>query len=210
MNSILRPDERAAQASIGRAEKSKNVLTGAATAIGGAALSAKILPFLNEYIPVDLALKGISKVAPKIGQFLSQGQSMGLTPESGLEYLKGEVEKDISNQKTKESRNIIEQVSPELHTFIDQEIRKGRKPVEAGAIAQNDKRFGSIVKKLEKTHKTPWSQIIQSIYGTGETAQPNQQQAPQGQQQPGQGLAPGVAQIMQQGQAILQKFRGQG
>jgi hypothetical protein len=174
MNSTLRPDERAAQAEIERAQKGKNLLTSAAGATAGAAGASQILPFLNKHVPMDLAIKGISKVAPKIGALLKQGQSLGLSAQSGLDYLKGEAEK--SSQPAKQNGNIIEQESPELHQFIDQEIRKGRQPIEAGALAQNDKRFSDIIKKLMKAHKTPWSSIIESIYGTGQTAMPNQQQ----------------------------------
>jgi hypothetical protein len=214
MDSTLRPDERAAQAQIRRAQNVKNTVTGGITAVGGAALAGKVIPFLSEYIPANLAIKGISKVAPKIGEFLSKGQSYGLTAESGLDYLRGEVGKleQSAQEPAKKSKNIIEQESPELYSFLDQEIRKGRKPIEAGALAQNDKRFSEIIKKLMKAHKTPWSNIIESIYGAGDTALPSQQPAQQPtpqQQQAGQGIDPAVAQIMAQGEQILKGFRGQ-
>src|SRR6185312_10659550 len=98
----------------------------------------------------------------------------------------------------KESRNIIQQYSPELHQFIDQEVRKGHKPIEAGAIAQADKRFKDIISKLTKDHQTPWSNILESVYGGGEQALP-----PQNPQQPQQQSGQGQQALM----AILQKIQ---
>ena len=80
----------------------------------------------------------------------------------------GEKSEEGQQEPAKQNKNIIEQESPELHSFVDQEIRKGRKPIEAAALAQKDKRFSNVIKKLMKTHKTSWSNIIESIFGSGE------------------------------------------
>lgn len=50
----------------------------------------KLIPFLDEYIPEDLALKGISKVSPKIGSFLKKGLSKGLPLAGGLQFLRSQ------------------------------------------------------------------------------------------------------------------------
>ncbi|MFA7192395.1 MAG: hypothetical protein WC089_03810 [Candidatus Paceibacterota bacterium] len=173
-------------------------------------LVSKILPLLSSHVPETFAKKAIQRIDPRIGKFLKDAEDEGATFDEAKEFISQKLE------PAKQNNNIIQQVSPELHTFIDQEIRKGRKPIEAAALAQNDKRFGSIIQKLMKTHKTPWSSIIESIYGNGDMAQAQQGQ-PQGQEQQqsgqqaqgGQGLDPMVAQILQQGNAIMQKFRGQ-
>ncbi len=112
-------------------------------------------------------------------------------------------------------RSVIEQYSPELYQFMLQQIVSGRDPIQAGAIAQNDKRFSPIIQKMQKDSNMSWSQIIQKIFGTGaqasyqqmnqqqpQQAQQMQQQAqgqPQGQQAPGQG--------QQALMAILQEIR---
>lgn len=54
-------------------------------------LLQKIVPFLNESIPEDLALKGIGKVSPKIHSFLNNGISKGLTLASGLAFLRSQL-----------------------------------------------------------------------------------------------------------------------
>lgn len=173
----MRPDEEANRSEIERDREtrrsiSKGVGTAVAlgTGLGTAAVSARVLPFLSTFIPKDLAMKGLSKVAPKVADFLKRGQSMGLNVEEGIQFIRDSIKPKEGKQpdKAKDNRNIIEQYSPELHQFIAQQVNSGRPPIEAAAIAQNDKRFSEVIKKLSKDHKTPWSSIIDSVYGTGQ------------------------------------------
>lgn len=206
MNEYQRPDEKAAQSEIERAKKLNKVgktVAGAAIGLGTAAiggpgiasmasgLSSRLLPLLNKYITPDLAVKGISKVSPKLGEFLKKGMASGLPIKEGLDFLKGEMTKgQPQEQKAPDQRNIIEQYSPELHQFLKDEITKGRPPIEAGALAQSQDKFKNIIKKLSQDHKTDFSSILQSIYGSGQqgSSQPQQpQQQSQQSQQPGQG-----------------------
>lgn len=221
MTGFLRPDEKAAQAEIERASNLRNTIKkGAGAAIGlgtaavGASLSSKILPFLNQYIPADLAMKGISKLSPKLGEFLKQGQSMGLDVQEGINFIKDKME------KPKEGRNIIQQYSDELYSFLDQNIKSGKKIMEAVAAADMDPKFKKIVNKIEQDHKTPFTSIAQSIFKENEGSQASSsapaQQKPQGAinqlLQQSQGMQP---QMQQQGQgaanlmAILQKIQQQ-
>lgn len=214
MTNYLRPDEQATLSEIERsqsrdrnlnriAKTTANVGLAAGTAGVGLAASkigSKILPLLNEFIPTDFAIKGISKISPELGNFLKKGMEKGLDVKEGLNFIKDNImsSEQAKTEEPKKNKNIIEQESPELHQFLDQLIRGGRKPIEAAALAQNDKRFASVIQKLSKTHKVPWSQIIQNIYGTGETAQPNQQQQTnQGQQQQQRGISPKVQEALQ-------------
>lgn len=197
---VLRSDEVANQAEVERDQKFRgnvgkgfSAVASLGTAAAGGALASKVMPFLNQYIPAGLAMKGINKVSPQLGAFLQKGHEMGLDVEEGLDFIKGKLGGE-RKEPAKQDRNIIQQESPELHTFIDQEIRKGRKPIEAGALAQNDKRFSDVIKKLMKAHKTPWSSIIQSIYGTGDMAQSGQQRQAEQPAQPTQGSQGGPGQ----------------
>lgn len=196
----------------------------ASTAVGlsgGAALSSKIAPFLSEYITPELALKGISKVSPKFGDALKRGMEGGLSLQSGLDFLKQSMEKPQEKEQQQEEENpqqnvnVIEQYSPPLHQYIKKLIENGSSPAEAAAKAKKflDKKELDIISKMEKDHKTDWLNIVQSIFGKGDMAQPQQQmqgqpQQQQAQQQSGQGVDPQLAQILQQGNAILQKYRG--
>ena len=179
----------------------KNAGSIAATAYAGGGLVNRVLPFLSKYIPQNLAIKGLSKIDPRYGKFIEKAMSAGKSFEEVKEFIGSKIEEEVESKKpAKQNKNIIEQESPELHQFLDQEIRKGRKPIEAAAIAQNDKRFSDLIGKLSKKHKTPWSNIIESVFGKGDMAQPNQQQE-QPLQQDGQ-TGPGQQALM----GILQKI----
>lgn len=210
--SVLRPDEEVRRV---KQERTKNIegtlKTGLGTALNvgtslaGAGLASKVLPFLSEYIPTSLAIKGINKISPKLGKMLMQGEKMGLDPKEGLNFIKEKMEPKKQEQ-VKEHRNIIQQYSPELHQFILNKIKEGRTPTEAGALAmlgeKGTKAFKSIIDKITQQHKTPFQSILESIYGNGQTAQPQQEQPIQQPQQANaqpRGLNPSI-------QAALEKI----
>ncbi len=187
MSNFLRPDEMATESEIrkskNRSEEFKTGLTAIAglgtSSIGHKAVS-KILPFLSEYIPEDLAFKGINKVVPGLGSFLKNGLKQGLSLKSGLDYLKNEFKNESQQQPAKESRNIIQQYSPELFQYIQERIQKGIDPISAGATAQNISKFSNIIKKISKDHKADWSSILQTVFGNQENQQQSSsKQAPQ-------------------------------
>jgi hypothetical protein len=206
---ISRSDEQANQSEIERDKKFRGNIGKAVGTIGTPAiagpLASRILPFLNEYIPPALAVKGINKVSPKLGDFLNKGQEMGLNIEEGLNFIK----QKLGGQKselTKENRNIIQQYSPELFQFIDEEIKGGRNSIEgAAAIAQNDKRFSNIIQKIIKDHKAPWSSIVESIFRGQGNPQENQQKDQEIQSQ--QGNLQAKDQLLQAMQALSQQLR---
>jgi hypothetical protein len=144
---------------------------GLAIGTGGSMIAknaiSKIAPLLNSFVPWSFAKKALNKIDPRIGSFIKNSEDDGAESSEIKDFLSEKIKK---SEPPKDNRNIIEQYSPELHQFIDQQIRGGRKPIEAAAIAQNDKRFSDIIKKLSKDHKTPWSSIIDSVYGMGERA----------------------------------------
>lgn len=209
----MRPDELTSQAQIEKNESfTKKLKSGAKTAVGlatsaaGLGLGAKILPFINEFIPTDLAVKGISKVSPQAGDLLRKGMSQGLDVKDGLQFLKESFAKQGEAKKTQENRSIIEQYSPELNQFIQGEIQKGRTPMEAGALAQLQKGFKKVISQMTKDHNIPFSAILQTAFGEPGMAQGQPQQAQQPQGQPAQGQQqPGQGQ--QALMAILQKLQ---
>ena len=99
MSAYLRPDEQASKSQIERshswnkaAKKAGSTALNIGATIAGAGIAQKILPFLNEFISPELALKGISKVSPKLGDILNRGMSRGLNLKDGLAYLKEQFE----------------------------------------------------------------------------------------------------------------------
>lgn len=207
MTNYLRPDEKATESEIRKSQGRTNAIrtgleTASSIAVAGLASTAasKIAPFLNQYIPEDLAFKGINKVMPAIGKFLKDGMGQGLSLKSGLDYLKSEFSKE-EEKNTQENRNIIQKYSPELHQFISENIQQGRSPLEAGALAslerKGQKNFKNIIKKIEEDYKSPWSAILETVYGNkGQSNQKQEQTQQNPQQQSQQQSGPGQSALM--------------
>ena len=180
---------------------------GGGLASAGAKAASKLVPkigsLINKYIPDKLMAAGLSKLDPRFKEFIQGALDQGYTmediranlgeklDESGQESPDNAENRQESTKNSKDNRNIIEQYSPELHQFIDQEVKKGRKPLEAGAIAQNDKRFKDVITKLSKDHKTPWSSILEAVYGAAQSTNASQGGQPTQQPQQGQPAQPG-------------------
>jgi hypothetical protein len=199
---MMRPDEQANQAEIMRDQRMRSTVgkgVNAAIGIASGAAGARVLPFLSEYIPIDLAMKGLQKVSPKIADFLKRGQSAGLNIKEGMEYVKEQLIPKEQTQQDK--RNLVEMHSPELHQFITQHIKSGKSHKQAGALAKLPRKegdFNKVIEKLMKENNATWEDILESVYGGQQAAQQSQQptvQAPaqqpnqpqqQGQSGPGQ------------------------
>ncbi len=236
----MRPDEKATQNIIERQKQSdQNLKSGIKTAanIGLTAAGitgiSKIAPFLSEFIPEDLALKGIKKVSPKLGSIIESGVASGLSVKSGFDFLKdqlgskknAETQEEQKKESPPDNRNAIQKYSPSLSNYIKGLIENGSSPAEAAAKSKKylDKPQLDLIKKMEDDYKSDWLNIVESIFGKGDMAQ-NQQQIVNeamnpphsvppnhplaSQQQAQQGIDPQLAQILQQGQSLLQKFRG--
>lgn len=186
------------------AKTALSIGSAAATAAGATAFApilAKAAPFLSQYIPEKLAIQGLSKINPKLGKFVQTALNSGYDFGEVRNFI-GEQIKESQTPQPKDNRNIIEQESPELHQFIVEEIKNGRNHLQAGAIAQNDKRFSEVIKKLSNSHKLPWSQILSSVYENQEKNPETKPDMPNEEQ-----INPQLAQLLQQGSDILQKFR---
>jgi hypothetical protein len=176
-------------------------------------LISKISPLLNPKVPESFAKKALEKVDPRLGKFSKVAAEMGATWVETRDFIQNKID---SSEPAKQNGNIIQQYSPNLFQYMKELIGKGSSPIEAAAKARKflDKKQQDIIAKMEKDHKTDWSSIVQTVFG-GEGMAPEQQQQGQPQQeqpqqqQGGQGLDPGVAQILQQGNEIMKRFRGQ-
>lgn len=170
--------------------------------LAGAALAKgtlkRILPFLSEHIDPEMSVKGVSKADPRLGNAMQHALDIGYPQDQINEHVRSSIEpEEIKQEPAKQNKNIIEQYSPELHQYILEKVQKGETPLAAATKATLDntlgKKFKEVLEKISKQHKTPWHNIIESIYGSGQTAQPQQQATspqpqPQAQPQQGQGL----------------------
>ncbi|CAB4132627.1 hypothetical protein UFOVP256_59 [uncultured Caudovirales phage] len=195
------------------AKTAANVGLAAGTAAGAASFApilARAAPFLSQYIPEGLAIKGLSKINPKFGAFIKSAIDSGYDFQQVKDFI-GEQIQGAQGQPAKDNRNVIEQHSPELNTFLSEKIKGGEDPIRAAALALFEKGnpFEPIIRKIEKEHKTNWSQLVQSIYGGGQgqgqpMAQQAQPQTPAPQQ--GQPMQSPQGQGAQALQTILQKI----
>lgn len=154
MTSYLRPDEQSSQTrSQASNERDKKYKTGVksavsiASTVAGVGAAHKILPFLSSFIPFDLALKGISKVSPKIGDFLKRGMESGLDAKEGLEFLRqglsnGEKQQQDPYQpildKTKQIQERLANLGNEVDQRSQQQNQKSGQG-DAALLAQLDK-----------------------------------------------------------------------
>jgi len=164
----------------------------AASLYGGGSMISRAMPFLNQYIPADLAIKGLSKINPKFGQFieksLKNGHSFDQIKEFILEKLET-AEESRPKEKQPDQKNIIQKYSPELFNFMKDLIGKGKSPLEAGALATiglGGKNYSKEIKKMESDNKADWSSIIESVFGTAQQPQGNQQMSQMTQEPPQQ------------------------
>lgn len=208
----MRPDEKSAEARISRAKNFESAVKNTAFGFGSAALGAnltsKLLPLLNEFIPTDLAVKGISKISPKIGEFIRKGQSMGLDVKEGLNFLKSKMQPEEKSEK-KSPLDFLSGYSPELARFIKDHVDNGRTPQEAAAIARLPGKFDKDVKSIEKDTKENFVDLIARLFGHPvQKQQDSGQQAAQNQQGNPQGLDPQLMQLMQGIRSSIQNLKG--
>jgi len=206
----MQPYQEAAEVTRHSGEGSLNALKyagyGALTHLGSKAagsIISRIGPLLSDYIPESLAIKGLNKVDPRFGKFINKMESEGVDFNEVKDFLGSKIEKTAQENQQAQKLNIIEQESPELFQFLNEEINKGRTPIQAAALARSaTDKFNKVIKKLETSHKTPWSSIIETVFGNAGMA--NQAQQPtQEQQQTGAG-ADKLLSVLQK----LQQSRG--
>lgn len=150
---MQRPDELAADAIIKENretdEKQKRFLRNAGktalSAAGTAALgvtgtlnASRILAFLNDLIPVDIAVKGISKISPKIGNILQKGVADGLDIKEGLKLLKDNLAPAQDDEQSKIDAAM--QQSNQMQQKLDQFSKSS--PSQVNMPPQNPKQSG--------------------------------------------------------------------
>lgn len=216
-----RPDEQARDAEIERFDRLGNygnAALGAAELAGGAAIGASalgsgkylsnIFPFLNRYVPQDLALKGISKVSPKVGEFLKAGMSSGLTLDSGLDFLRNSVGSSGEDESAVDAMkdNPIWRFSKKLASFVEDAFKTGHTLDEVFGMATSPgNKFQKEIRHVEKSIGMPFRDLLRSIYGGPKRNSRNQPpaRAVQGREQQ-TGTMPPQQQSGQGSQALMQ------
>lgn len=218
---LLRRGERPGQL----AKKAGNLGLGAAATYGGAALAGRVLPFLNKFIPNDLAIKGLRKVDPRLGKFIDTALKNGGTFDEAKEFIRNKIEEDDVVQDAKND-NVIWKFSKKLAKFIDDAVGVGHTidEVEGMARAPGNK-FKKDIENIEKSMGLPFKDIIRLIHGGSRSKKGSMQSAvspsmaveedsmpinqssqqAQTQAQPGQGQQALMAMLQQINQRMAQK-----
>jgi len=226
----------------------------------------RIKPLLNKLIPQNLAVKGLSKIDPKINKFITTATSFGYGADQALDFLRNQFDTedteglrpDIAANKRQQQQSellpkvlgkaaqiglgatgaglaanlglevlqgieenelqpqdssineLSQKINPlqeiaqydaTLAQFIEERLDQGDTPDQAGARAMVNPNFAKLIKSIEKQSKENFVDMLMRLFGGGMKQQASQQQQPQG-------IDPQFAQILQQGNAILQRFRG--
>ncbi len=237
----LRPDEQATESEIRKARSRTNDIRSGLETISslgvtgiGAKAASKILPLLSQYIPEDLAFKGINKIMPNLGNFLKEGMKQGLSLKSGLDFLKENIESKQENPVIKQAKDFETNYPDVVKGLMYQINDRGQSPDKAAEILKHSISFKEKIKKIEKETGKNFIDFVLEMMGGQQNAGQMQQQSGQAMQQPGgqgmqpqtqgipnqtaqppgqaqgQGLDPQLAQIMQGIRSTIQGIRGNG
>lgn len=129
---------------------------------------ARAAPFLSSYLTEDMAIKGLSKVSPKFGSFIKSAMNAGKSFDEVRDFIGEKVQE--SQKSTDMSDHPVEKLAPALHQFLKQEIGKGRKPIQALAVAKVNG-HGKDIEKISKKIGKNLSEMIDQLYGGEQQSQ---------------------------------------
>jgi hypothetical protein len=109
-----------------------------------------------------LAIKGLSKINPKLGAFVQKAMDSGYDFSEIKDFIGEKIGQ--SQAKTTGNENIVEKYDPNLHAFVKEEIGKGTNLDEIRRKSITDPKFKKSIDKLVKDHKISWGSILNTIY----------------------------------------------
>jgi hypothetical protein len=153
----------------------------APSVVGAGSIATRALPFLSQYIPENIMQKGLSKIDPRFGKFITGAQNAGHAIDDIKDFLKEKIEPSEEGNKEKppEQRNIIQKYSDNLYEYMRDMIEvAGNTPQQAAIKAKKFQppKFQKIMSQIEKDYKSDWVSIVESIFGKGDMGQQAQQQ----------------------------------
>lgn len=155
-----------------------------------ATLAGRIVPFLSKYIPVPTALKGLSKVSPKLGQFIVDATTYGYGGDKIIDYLRNQIE------GTDEEKERLQAGGESL------------RPDESASLEQMNQRDAP-ARALQKGAATALG-IAGGLSGFGEEeSQPEEQQPQQSGIQPDLSAVNRAGQTLATGRVAQQAFQPQ-
>lgn len=191
----MQPYQRAAEAIRSGEEAPIHLLKNAGlTAIGGGAAAigskaaSKLIPaigsLINEYIPENLAIKGLGKVDSRFGKFIEGAMGDGYSFDDIRQLLGDKIKKTQESETvTNDPLKFFETNYPDVAAALAKTMQNGQSPEAAAAILKTSTPFGKEVKKIEKETDKNFVDYILELFGNqGQQMQQPKQQM-QGQQQ---------------------------
>ena len=121
----------------------------------------QILPLLSSYLPVDYAVKGLSKINPSMGKFITNASAAGYATDTILDFLrdKFDTEGSKTSRSQLEGKVMSKQARPDEEAALSQ-IRQTRAP---GDLLQKGIStavgIGSGLKSMGSNKETPSPEI---------------------------------------------------
>ena len=150
----------------------KDVAYGAASlgtgAAAGGSVVKRIMPFLNKFIPQEMAIKGLSKISPQLGSFINHSLNQGHSQEDVFSFVKDKIAPEEAKSEPAKSNNqaspfdFLAKYSPKLAEFFRRQLQNGERPGIARLLAQQD--FPSEIAQIEKENKRPFKEIINELF----------------------------------------------
>jgi len=153
---------------------------GAGLALGfaGSQIFQRVAPFLSQYIPQNIARKGIEKIDPRFGEFFDLAEKHGQTFEAAKQFIADKASEAMGEQETKDDRNVIQKYSPEIFQTLEWLIKQGFSPAQAAIDMRSheDNKVKNLISQMEKDYKQDWPSIVESVFGQAGVQKPAQQQ----------------------------------
>lgn len=152
-------------------ETAGSIASTAITGYGAGVALNKVLPFLNKYIPKDLAIKGLSKIDPRFGKFINTALGNGESFEGIKDFIKQKMD-STSEEKPKSKGvihdDLIEMYSPDLSKMIEEMIDSGETAETAAAVVKSSpkqfSKYKDSIKQIEEHAGQDFSSIVKHIY----------------------------------------------
>jgi len=211
---VYRPDESANLADIERDRTTRSRIQRGLGAAGTFALGAgygkiaqKVLPYLSEALPLNVALDGIDKISPKIGSFLRRGQKMGLDIQEGMDFVKDKLTEKEEPKYQSIFKKLIGDIDVEA---LDEGVKKELSflkmitdQLESKGKTEKDPEIKKVAQKIKKALKGKSGLVMQEMARSMDFSNEiRDQQGQQPQMGPGQKALMDILQRIQQSRGM--------
>ena len=148
---VMQSFQLAAEETKRRGQRQVSTAIGVAGTMGGLAatrLFSKALPLLNQYLPANLAIKGLNKIDKRLGNFVKNATSEGFTEDEALNFMRQEANDSIKKSAESITQEFVNE-SPDLDPEFNFLKKKNLIP-KINTMIKGGKSRGQIIDFLKK------------------------------------------------------------